>query len=75
MKIGINSLFFKFPSSGSGQYLSYLIRALAEVDQQNEYILLGPHPLPQGSDSSARFPYRAKPVPGFALKNLGRSPN
>jgi glycosyltransferase involved in cell wall biosynthesis len=69
MKIGINSLFFKFPSSGSGQYLSYLIRALAEVDRQNEYVLLGPQPLPQDSNSLPGFPYLTKPLPGFAASN------
>jgi glycosyltransferase involved in cell wall biosynthesis len=69
MKIAINSLFFQFPTSGSGQYLSSLVHALAEVDRQNEYILLGPHPLPQGSDNSAKFPYGAKPVPGLLAGN------
>ncbi len=69
MKIGINSLFFKFPTNGSAQYLSHLVRALGEVDQQNEYILLGPQPLSQGSDSLTSFPYLTKPVPAFAASN------
>ncbi len=69
MKIGINSLFFKFPTNGSAQYLSYLVRALGEVDRQNEYILLGPQPLSQGSNSLTSFPYLTKPVPGFAASN------
>src|SRR5712692_3382574 len=50
MRIGINTLFFKYPASGSGQYLSYLLHALAEVDQQNEYVLVGPHPILPGSE-------------------------
>lgn len=69
MKIGINSLFFQFPNSGSGQYLSHLVRALGEVDRQNDYILLGPHPLPQGDARLSRFSYLAKSVPGFAAHN------
>src|SRR5437016_937091 len=69
MKIGINSLFFQFPMNGSAQYLSYLVRALGEVDRQNEYILLGPQPLSQGSNSLTSFPYLTKPVPGFAANN------
>lgn len=69
MKIGINSLFFQFPMNGSAQYLSYLVRALAEVDRQNEYILLGPQPLPQGSNSLTGFPYLVKPVSAFAASN------
>jgi glycosyltransferase involved in cell wall biosynthesis len=69
MKIGINSLFFQFPASGSGQYLSHLLKALAEVDRQNEYVLLGAHPLPQSSNSATRFPYQRKPVPGLLASN------
>ena len=69
MKIGINSLFFQFPTNGSAQYLSYLVRALAEVDRQIEYILLGRHPLAQDSDGLTRFPHLTKLVPGFAASN------
>jgi glycosyltransferase involved in cell wall biosynthesis len=69
MKIGINSLFFQSPTNGSAQYLSYLVRALAEVDRQNEYILLGPQPLSQGSNGLTSFPYLIKPVPGLAASN------
>src|SRR5919108_328907 len=45
MKIGVNALFLQTPASGSGQYLIHLLKALAEVDQQNEYILLGARPI------------------------------
>ena len=69
MKIGINSLFFQFLTNGSAQYLSYLVRALGEVDRQNEYILLGPQPLSQGRNSLTSFPYLTKFVPGFAASN------
>jgi glycosyltransferase involved in cell wall biosynthesis len=41
MRIGINAHFLKFPASGSGQYLAHLLNALAEVDTENEYVLLG----------------------------------
>ena len=68
MKIGINALFFQFPASGSGQYLSHLLAALAEVDSQNEYVLLGPEPIERNS-ISGRFPYLVKPVPAFAARN------
>lgn len=66
MKIGINALFYKFPATGSGQYLTHLLNALAEIDLQNEYILLGPQPL---EDLPTRFPYQPKAVPGFARRN------
>src|SRR5438309_10891329 len=46
MRIGINALFFRFLTTGSGQYLTHLLKALAEVDEENEYVLLGPDPLP-----------------------------
>src|SRR6266702_3260912 len=48
MKIGINALFLQNPTNGSGQYLLHLLHALAEVDQQNEYILLGAKPVGAG---------------------------
>jgi len=45
MKIGINTMFFRHPTSGSGQYLIHLLNALAEIDTKNEYVLVGPDPL------------------------------
>jgi glycosyltransferase involved in cell wall biosynthesis len=70
MKIGINGLFFQFPNSGSGQYLSHLIHALAETDAENEYVLLEPRPLlSQLDDNVSRFAAVTKPVPGFASHN------
>jgi glycosyltransferase involved in cell wall biosynthesis len=69
MKIGINTYFFKFPASGSGQYLVHLLQALAEVDQENEYILLGPHTIPQKTEKLIKFPHVVRPVPGLARRN------
>jgi len=69
MKIAINALFLRAPASGSGQYLAHLLKALAEVDQRNEYVLLGPRPLLQESNTPHRFPYQVKPVPAFAGRN------
>ena len=45
MKIGINTMFFRHPASGSGQYLIHLLNALAAIDTQNEYVLVGPEPI------------------------------
>src|SRR5258708_3676404 len=69
MKIGINTLFFKYPASGSGQYLFHLLGALAEVDQQNQYVLLGPEPSERSSGVLSKFPYQVAPIPGFARRN------
>jgi glycosyltransferase involved in cell wall biosynthesis len=69
MKIGINTYFFKFPASGSGQYLLHLLQALAEVDQENKYILLGPHPISQKAGILIKFPHVVTPVPGLARRN------
>jgi glycosyltransferase involved in cell wall biosynthesis len=69
MKIGINTYFFKFPASGSGQYLLHLLQALAEVDQENKYILLGPHPISQKIGTLIKFPKMVTPVPGLARRN------
>ena len=69
MKIGINTLFFRYPASGSAQYLLHLLQALAEVDQQNQYVLLGPEPNLQSSSTPDTFPYRVASIPGFATRN------
>ena len=66
MKIGINALFFQYPATGSGQYMMHRLNALAEIDQQNEYVLLGPQPLEEQKQQATSFPYQVKPVPGFA---------
>jgi len=69
MKIGINTYFFKFPASGSGQYLLHLLQALAEVDQENEYILLSPQPISEKIRTLFTFPHVVTPVPGLAKSN------
>ena len=81
MRIGINALFFRFLTTGSGQYLTHLLKALAEVDEENEYIMLGPDPLPtelpgQGQAQPVpytegdgdRFRYLRTPMPNFARR-------
>jgi len=67
MKIGINALFFQSRATGSAQYMIHLLDALAHIDEQNEYILLGPRPVEQTDQHS--FPYQVHPVPGFAARN------
>ncbi len=69
MKIGVNTYFFKFPASGSGQYLLHLLQALAEVDQENEYILLGSQPISENIGTPLTFPHIVSPVPGLARRN------
>jgi glycosyltransferase involved in cell wall biosynthesis len=66
MKIGINALFFQHPATGSGQYMTHLLSALAQIDSQNEYVLLGPQPV---ETSQNAFPYHVQPLPDFAAKN------
>jgi glycosyltransferase involved in cell wall biosynthesis len=67
MKIGINALFFQFQATGSGQYLSHLLNALAEIDHHNQYILLGPQPI-QSLPVTA-YPYHVHPVPALTAKS------
>src|SRR5712691_3661121 len=71
MKIGVNALFLQTPASGSGQYLIHLLNALAEIDQQNEYILLGAalQENPSLRSPWERFPYQVSPVPTLARSN------
>src|SRR5947209_706102 len=66
MKIALNSLFLQAPNSGSGQYLLHLLRALKEIDQQNEYLLLGPTPVTRDGSGTIPFPYQVDPVPTLA---------
>src|SRR5438552_8161166 len=66
MKIGINALFFQYPATGSGQYMTHLLSALAQIDSQNEYVLLGSQPV---ETSLTAFPYHVQPVPDFVAKN------
>src|SRR5579859_6104265 len=68
MKIGMNALFYRFPSTGSGQYMTHLLKALAEVDEENEYILLSPDAAPPDLVNNPRFTYLETPIPGFASR-------
>src|SRR5579864_6004762 len=69
MKIGFNAMMFRYPATGSGQYLTHLANALAEIDQQNEYILLGPDARPERGDIDARLVYCQASIPAFARNN------
>lgn len=66
MKIALNALFLQTPANGSAQYLLHLLHALKEVDQQNEYMLLGAKPIADNGSALAPFPYRVSPVPAPA---------
>lgn len=67
MKIGINALLLQHPAVGTGQYTTHLLSALATIDSHNEYLLLGPRPLPAGAVPP--FPYKVSPLPALAAKN------
>lgn len=45
MRIAINARYLTAPYSGIGQYTINLLKSLAEIDQQNEYILFTPWPV------------------------------
>lgn len=68
MNIGIDSLFLQTPASGSGQYLLHLLKELREIDQRNDYLLLGAQPLAK-QRQPLPFPYQVYPVPSFARRN------
>lgn len=67
MKIGMNALFFQHPTVGMGQYMTHLLAALSQIDQHNQYLLLGPQPLANGLRPT--FPYSLHPVPSIATRN------
>lgn len=73
MKIGINTLFFRHPASGSGQYLIHLLNALAQIDTRNEYILVGPDPLPENVKQQLQAPF-TQHIRGVTGP-LGRNPS
>ena len=68
MRIGMNALFFRFPSTGSGQYMTHLLNALVEVDGENEYVLLSPDDAPPNRENNSRFTYQKTPVPNFVRR-------
>ncbi len=68
MKIGINGLFLQTPASGSGQYLLHLLKELQEVDQHNDYLVLGAQPLAP-RQPRLPFPYHGHPVAPFMARN------
>lgn len=72
MKIGINALPFKSPATGSAQYLIHLLKALSEVDERNQYVLIEQQLLPS-TDSplppQIPYPYMVEPLPGFVTHN------
>ncbi len=63
MKIGFNGLFFQFPATGSGQYLTHLLSALEEIEPHNDYLLFGPQPIKLPAQIQ-HLPYEVRPVPG-----------
>src|ERR1700680_833392 len=69
MRIGINALFFRFLATGSGQYLTHLLNALAEIDGENEYVLLVPDAMSPASENNARFTYQRSPIPKLARRS------
>lgn len=73
MKIGINTIFFRHPASGSGQYLIHLLNALADIDTKNEYVLVGPDSLSPSVKKQLHipFPHHARAIKG----PLGRNPS
>ncbi|MEO8954705.1 MAG: glycosyltransferase family 1 protein [Ktedonobacteraceae bacterium] len=74
MKIGFNALPLQTPANGSGQYLLHLLHALAEIDTQNKYVLLGENFVLRdskgrlkGSSLPISFPYQMHPTLAFSL--------
>src|SRR6266851_9672824 len=68
MKISISGVFLKYPTSGLGQLLIHLLKALEEVDPGNEYILLGAQSTPWSDVAGTRFPIQTAPVPAYAAR-------
>ena len=70
MRIGMNALFYRFPSTGSGQYMTHLLKALVEVEEENQYVLFSPDPAPPDLASNPRFTCLLTPLPAFARRKV-----
>lgn len=68
MKIGISSIWLKYPSTGIGQSFIHLLKALEDIDQTNEYLLLGPQSTPWSNLAGSRFAVQTASVPAFATR-------
>jgi glycosyltransferase involved in cell wall biosynthesis len=68
MKIGISGIFLKYPTSGLGQLLIHQLKALAEIDARNEYLLLGAPSTPWHNVVGSRSSIQVAPVPAFAAR-------
>ncbi len=66
MKIALNGLFYQSLSNGSGQYVTQLLKTLVQIDEDNDYVVLGPRPL---TIQHAPYPYRVYPVPTPTAKS------
>jgi glycosyltransferase involved in cell wall biosynthesis len=69
MRIGINGLFLQYPSTGTGQYLTHLLRTLPAAGGGHDYQLFAPPGAPTGFGPGilarawrARLPGRADKV-------------
>ncbi len=68
MRIGISGIFLKYPTSGLGQLLIHLLKALEEIDLRNDYLLLGAPSTPWHTVAGSRFPIQIAPVPAYAAR-------
>jgi len=71
MRVGFNALFLGQEATGSGQYTSQLLHALAQLDQRNEYLLY----TLQQPDSFGRPSFRNAYSQALRSPFAGRSQN
>jgi glycosyltransferase involved in cell wall biosynthesis len=67
MRIGINALFWERPETGSGQYTSNLLQALAKANPTNKYLLISPGPAPSVSEFQLPISNLQSPISNFQL--------
>lgn len=79
MRIAINGFYWGQPTTGSGQYVRSLVRAMAQIAPENEYVIVVPHDEVQRDeltplrDFSGRvFLYPEQEVLSHFSDNLGK---
>lgn len=74
MRVAFNALYLQEPYTGTGRYVSSLLRALGRVDGINEYLVLSPTEVKEIPETPSTFQWESLPPGRFlrAGENVGR---
>jgi glycosyltransferase involved in cell wall biosynthesis len=74
MRVAVNALYLQEPHTGTGRYVTGLLRALGRVDGINEYLVLSPSEVKDVPETPSTFQWEALPPRRFrrAGENVDR---